>query len=92
MRKTFSLGSLFAIIIFMVVTYTTCNFQINANETDRFGFPFVFFSAANNGEVINVTNFSALALLADLGVCAILALCFIYILSHFKPAKKPAIT
>jgi hypothetical protein len=79
-------------IIFMVLTYTTSSFQINVNETDKFGFPFVFFTAANNGEVINVTNFSGLALMADLGVCAIIALGFIYLLSHFKPTKKSAIT
>ena len=76
----------------MVLTYTTSNLQINVKETDKFGFPFVFFSAANNGEVINVTNFSALALLADLGVCAILAMGLVYILSHFKPTKKTAVS
>ena len=92
MSKTFSIGSLFVMIIFMVLTYTTSNFQINVNDTDKFGFPFVFFSAANNGEVMNVTNFSALALLADLGVCAILGMGLVYLLSHFKPNKKSVIT
>lgn len=92
MSKTLSIGSLYVMIIFMVLTYTTSNFQINVNETDKFGFPFVFFSAANNGEVINITNFSALALLADLGVCSILAMGLFYILSHFKPSKKTVIS
>ncbi len=92
MSKIFSLGSLFVMIIFLILTYTTSIFQVNVNETDKFGFPFVFFSAANNGEVVNVTHFSALALLADLGVCAILAMGLVYILSHFKPSKKTAVS
>ncbi len=92
MSKIFSLGSLFVMIIFLVLTYTTSIFQVNANETDKFGFPFVFFSAANNGEVVNITNFSALALLADLGVCAILAMGLVYILSLFKPSKKTVVS
>jgi hypothetical protein len=92
MSKTFSLGSLFVMIIFLVLTYTTSIFQVNVNETDKFGFPFVFFSAANNGEVVNITNFSALALLADFGICAILGMGLVYILSHFNPSKKTAVS
>lgn len=72
----------------MIITFTTLQYQINANETDKFGYPFVFFSSANNAEVVNITTFSGIALITDLGISALGALVLIYLLLLIKPVKK----
>jgi hypothetical protein len=88
MKKIASIFLLLTVVIFMIVTFLTLQYQINANETDKFGYPFVFFSAANNAEIINITNFSGLALFTDLGICGLVALFIIYLMALIKPIKK----
>ncbi len=88
MKKIISFTFLLTIIIFLVITFSTLQYQINANDTDRFGYPFVFFSSYNNAEVINTINFSATALAIDLGISALVALSIVYLLILIKPVKK----
>ncbi|MFY7963652.1 MAG: hypothetical protein ACOVO1_02040 [Chitinophagaceae bacterium] len=88
MKKIASLFFLLTVVIFMTITFTTLQYQINANETDKFGYPFVFFSSANNAEVVNIVNFSGIALVTDLGISALGALFLIYVILLIKPVKK----
>jgi hypothetical protein len=88
MRKTISLALLLMMIIFMIVTFATKQYQINANDMDQFGYPFVFFTSANNAEIKNITSFSGSALLCDLGICAVASLIIIYIFSFIKNIKR----
>lgn len=80
-----------AMILFMTATYFTTQSQTSVAAVDKFGFPFTFFSATNNGETINETNFSVLGLVANLAICFIISFGVITILSIFKVEKKKTI-
>lgn len=88
MKKIISFSFLLTIVIFLIITFSTLQFQLNANETDKFGYPFVFFSSYNNAEVINTVNFSPTALVIDLGISALISLSIVYLLILIKPIKK----
>lgn len=90
MNKNFSIISMFAMILFMTATYVTAQSQSSLVDIDKFGFPFTFFTAANNGETINEIKFSFLGLLGNLAICFALAIGIVTILSLFKVDKKKA--
>lgn len=88
MNKNLSLISMIAMVLFMSVTYSTAQSQSALTAADRFGFPFVFFTAANNGEIISETHFSLLSLVGDLSIYFAIAFGVVAILSLFKVEKK----
>lgn len=88
MNKNLSIVSLIAMILFMSATYFTAQSQSSLADVDKFGFPFTFFSATNNGEVINDTSFSLLGLIGDLAICFAIAFGMLSVLSIFKVEKK----
>ncbi len=92
MNKNLSLTSMIAMVLFMVATYSTSQSQAALAAADQFGFPFVFFTAANNGEVISETHFSLISLLGDLSIYFTIAFGVVALLSLFKvDKKKPSI-
>ena len=88
MNKNLSITSLIAMVLFMAATFATGTSQATFVGADKFGFPFTFFSATNNGEVINDTNFSLIALIGNLGICFAIAFGIVSLLSMFKVEKK----
>jgi hypothetical protein len=90
MNKNLSLVSMIAMVLFMSATYSTSQSQSALAAADQFGFPFVFFTAANNGEVISETHFNLLSLIGDLSIYFALAFGFVAILSILKVEKKKA--
>ena len=77
-----------AMVLFMSATYSTSQSQGALAAADQFGFPFVFFTAANNGEVVSETHFKLLSLAGDLAIYFAIAFGFVAILSLFKVEKK----
>jgi hypothetical protein len=88
MNKNLSLISMIAMVLFMAATYTTSQTQAAMVEADKFGFPFVFFTAANNGEVVSETHFNLASLLGDLSIYFAISFGVVAMLSLLKVEKK----
>ena len=91
MNRKFSLTFVIAMITFMVALFATSTVQTTFGDTDKFGFPYIFFTASANGEIISDTHFSIEALLGDLGICFVLSYGVVSILSLLKVNKKKTI-
>ena len=89
MKKNFSLISLIAVGLFMISTFVTSKFQSAFGDADKFGFPFVFFSAQNTGEVLENKMFSFFSLLADFTIYFIIAYAIASLISMLKVDRTP---
>ena len=67
--KKISFSTLLAVVLFLVLIIATSKFQTTYHEGDKFGWPFVFFSAYNNHEFVTDQSFSFLNLFLDLVLC-----------------------
>ena len=67
--KKYSITTLLSVVFFFVLIIATSKFQTTYNEGDKFGWPFVFFSALNNHEFVTDKSFSFLNLFLDLVLC-----------------------
>lgn len=92
MNKNLSLTSLLAIAMFLVSTFLTSKFQTSFGETDKFGFPFVFFSASSGSEVVNNQSFSILSFISDLAIYFAIAYGLVSLLSLLKVERKTPAT
>jgi hypothetical protein len=88
MKKSYSFISLLAVGIFMVSTFTTSNLNAALGGADKFGFPFVFFTVQNEGEITNNMVFNGFALLADLAICFTIAYTIMSLIYMLKVEKK----
>ena len=84
MKKNFSFTSLIAVGLFMTSTFVTSKFQTAFGDVDKFGFPFVFFSAQNEGEVMQNKVFSLFALMADTAIYFTIAFAIMSLISLLK--------
>jgi hypothetical protein len=89
MNRKLSLTSLIAMVLFMTATFATKS-QTSYVGADEFGFPFTFFSAANNAELVTEINFNILALIGNLGICFAIGYGVVALLSLLKVEKKAA--
>jgi hypothetical protein len=89
MRKNFSIISLVAVGLFMISTFATSKFQTAFGDADKFGFPFVFFSAHNAGEVLENKAFSFAAIFADIAIYFTIAYAIVSLVSLLKVDRKP---
>ncbi|MEI6185122.1 MAG: hypothetical protein WCP65_06290 [Bacteroidota bacterium] len=67
--KKISISTLLSVVLFFVLIVATSKFQTTYHEGDKFGWPFVFFSAYNNHEFVTDQSFSILNFVLDLAVC-----------------------
>ncbi len=67
--KKISITTLLSVVFFLVLIIATSKFQTTYHEGDKFGWPFVFFSAYNNHEFVTDQSFSVFNLFLDLVVC-----------------------
>jgi predicted outer membrane lipoprotein len=88
MNRKMSLTSVIAMTIFMTATFATSQTQTIFAGADKFGFPLTFFTAVTNGEAIVDTNFSAIALIVNLGLCFAVAYGIVSALWLLKVEKK----
>lgn len=77
-------------ILFMTATFATKS-QAGINEPEKFGFPFTFFTAVNNGDLISETSFSVVALLVNFILCLLIAFAIVSVLSLLKVERKKAL-
>ena len=85
--KKISLLTLLSVVLFLVLIITTSKFQTSYHEGDKFGWPFVFFSAYNNHEFVTDQSFSFTGLLLDLALCFGLGFGVSTLMSKLKHTK-----
>ncbi len=90
MKKNLSFTFLLAVGLCTATTFVTCKFNAGLGEIDRFGFPFMFFSANSAGEIVQNNNFSGIALLIDFAICFIISYSIVSLISLLKVEKKGA--
>lgn len=88
MTKKISLASLMAIALLIALTITNSSFANESGQVEKIGAPFVFFTAADGGEVIENQQFSLPAFLADLGICFFVSFGLLIISSALNVARK----
>lgn len=88
MKKIISKTLLLSVGICTVSTFATCKFNSGLGEIDKFGFPFTFFSANNDGEVIQHSSFSGTALFINFLICLIISFTIFGLINLLKVQKK----
>lgn len=73
---------------FMVVTFITGSFQQGLGSEDKIGYPFVFFSAFNEGEVLQNKYFSLIALVIDFLIYFIIGYIFVSVMNLLKVDRE----
>jgi hypothetical protein len=92
MRKKLSLTFLITMASFMIATFVTCKFQSGYGNEDKIGYPFVFFSAYNEGEVFKNKFFSIAAFTVDFSIYFIISLIIVTIISMLKVNKGNSVS
>jgi hypothetical protein len=88
MKKNFSIASLIAITGFMISTFVTAKFHSSIGMQDKFGYPFTFFSAFNEGEELQNKEFSGLALLVDFSIYLLIAFLIVSLIGLLKIQRE----
>jgi len=86
--KKISISTLLSVVLFFVLIIATSKFQTTYHEGDKFGWPFVFFSAYNNHEFVTDQSFSFLNLFLDLVLCFFFGFGVSSILAKLKHQKS----
>lgn len=88
MKKLLSRTLLLAVGICTASTFATCKFNSGLGQIDKFGFPFTFFSANNEGEIIQNSYFSGAALFINFLICFVISITIFGLISLLKVEKK----
>jgi len=86
MKHKVSISSLVSIVLFMVITFVTAKTQTTFSEGDKLGWPFVFFSASNNHDLVTDQAFNALYLVLDLAISFIVGFGIVRMFSGVRVA------
>lgn len=92
MKNKYSLISLIAVGLFMISIFVTSKFQSGFGQADKFGFPFVFFSAENVGEMVENKNFTPEFLLVDFAIYFAIAYAVVSLIAMLKVERNNKIT
>jgi|GEM_PF-1298087 hypothetical protein len=86
--KNVSLISLITVVLFTAITFSTSDVEANFSDTDIFGWPFAFFTAAPENLINAKDSFSIINLLADILFCIIIAYGIRKVINALKVERK----
>ena len=88
MIKNTSIASLVSVSLFMLLTFNSSKFQSGYEDGAVFGWPFIFFSAGPEKEILAVKSFSLLNLTLDMFICISFGFILVRVLAMFKVERK----
>ncbi len=86
--KNVSFISLITVVLFTAITFSTSDIETNFTDTDIFGWPLAFFTAAPENLINAKDTFSVLNLLADILLCVTVAFVIKKIVDALKIERK----
>lgn len=92
MKNKYSIISLIAVGLLVVSTFATSKFQTGFGEADKFGFPFVFFSADNTGELVENKVFTVEFLLANFAIYFAISYAIVSLIGMLKVEREKKTT
>lgn len=88
MKKKLSFSIMMSVIVFLVLIISTSSFQTEYHVGDKFGWPFVFFTAFNNHEFVTDQNFSVINFVLDFAICLVATIGLYNVVGKLRVARK----
>lgn len=88
MKNKVSIIFLIAVGLLVVLAFATSKFQTGFDKVDKFGFPFVFFTADNSGELAENTSFRIEFLAANFAIFLAIGYAIVTLFGMLKVEKQ----